>query len=468
MLELAWQPSWNPDQGTPPDTVVEFSVSPNEPIQNIFNLFFGAHQKYYEKKGVRVSPPLNINRVYDYRQSAVTWVADVPPNTDLLVEVSTDNENWLPIENGDPLPIRGRVGGNVYTRQTFITKDPLASPRLHTFNVNIKGSLTRTIYNPRKVGLIKYREVGIDENGMISEQLIIKGPTLKGILDVVTNPPSGQGYDSLTANAETIMKRYVQNNLITPENPNRKIEQVANAPDGQRGLSLFYQTRYKSLLDELEKLSLTSGLGWFMYLDTANKKWVFDVEEGKDLTSTNTAGNNPVIFSADFDNIKGAQFVNSDLDYKNVAYVAGQGEGAERRVVVVGDAKGLERHELFVDARDIEETDENGDPIPVAEIDERLKSRGLTALAERNREKFFESQILTDGPFKYEKDWNLGDVVTTQVKKWGVTLDARITEVREIYQPSGFQLEVVFGHSMPTLIEKIKQELSNMSIETRR
>ncbi len=77
----------------------------------------------------------------------------------------------------------------------------------------------------------------------------------------------------------------------------------------------------------------------------------------------------------------------------------------------------------------------------------------------------FDTEILTRGPYKYGVDWNLGDVVTIQNKQWGVTLDSRITEVTEIYEPAGFQLRATFGSNIPTLVERVKKELDQPLIE---
>ena len=40
--------------------------------------------------------------------------------------------------------------------------------------------------------------------------------------------------------------------------------------------------------------------------------------------------NPPYIFSLDYDNIKKQNYIESNIGYKNVGYVAGQGEGIER------------------------------------------------------------------------------------------------------------------------------------------
>lgn len=39
---------------------------------------------------------------------------------------------------------------------------------------------------------------------------------------------------------------------------------------------------------------------------------------------------------------------------------------------------------------------------------------------------------------------------------WGVTTNARITEVTEIYEHGNVSIDLVFGYPRPTLIDKIK------------
>ena len=76
------------------------------------------------------------------------------------------------------------------------------------------------------------------------------------------------------------MKHYVEANCVNPADTKRKIERLKIAPLKSRGIKTQYQTRFKNLAEELEKLSLISGLGWDVYLDLKNKEFVFDVFEG--------------------------------------------------------------------------------------------------------------------------------------------------------------------------------------------
>lgn len=307
----------------------------------------------------------------------------------------------------------------------------------------------------KKIGIIKHREISLDDSGKQGEVWKIVGQTLGELLARrVTIPLDGQAYDTIRAPTETVLKHYVTANLISPIDPNRIIEQLIIGPDQGRGEVITWQSRYASLSDEAEKLSMASGLGWNIYIDLALKKMVFETYVGRDLTIGQSIYP-PVIFSPEFESLKTQHYVDSDVSYRNVAIVAGQGEGELRSIVEVGTASGMERKEVFVDARDLPD-------------DSLLGDRGVQKLNEMKVDQLLEGEILTSGPFQYGKDYDLGDIVTIRNKNWGVTMDARITEIKETYDQSGFSMEGTFGNSIPTLVGKIKQELSQMTAEIRR
>ena len=319
----------------------------------------------------------------------------------------------------------------------------------------MKGNVIVLDKETHKAGYIVDRRIGLDERGKVSEQWEITGYTLSAIADWrITVPPVDQEHDSISGPAESVMKHYIDRHFVNPVDADRIIDYIATATDQSRGENIDWQSRYKSVAEELQKISEATGLGWDIYPDLINKKWVFEVYTGRNLTAGQT-DNPPVIFSTDLDAIKGQRYAESDIGYKNYGYVGGQGEGTERTIIEVGAATGADRREVFIDARDIDGP-------------EALQVRGQQRLAELNRQVMFEAEILTYGPFKYGTDWDLGDIVTVQSKEWGITMDTRITEVREIYEPTGFRLEVTFGNSWPTLIEKIKAEFEQISAEVRR
>lgn len=333
-----------------------------------------------------------------------------------------------------------------------------------------KGNIIVVGNQLHKAYIILHKEIELDEKGKITENWIIKALELKSVVGRrITLPPSHTAYDNRRGAAETVMKHYVDRNIVNPSNVARKIDQLVIAEDQGRGMTVDWSSRLKNVAEELSAISSYAKVGWNVRVDYDTKKWIFDVSEGKDLT-VNQTENSPVIFSPEFDSIKEMSFSDSDMNFKNTAYIGGQGEGIDRRIVELGDQTGLSRFELFVDARDISEETDTDPPEPrdENEVINELENRGRQKLSEYETELFLEAQIMTHSTFEYEKDWDLGDRVTIQNKGWGVTMDTRITEVREIYETGGYQIEATFGSSRPTLIQKIKQELEQFSGEIRK
>lgn len=294
----------------------------------------------------------------------------------------------------------------------------------------------------KKAYIILHREID-----SVDGKLVVKGLELKSYLArLITYPPTGQAYHRINSNVETIMKEYVTTQLSL-----RNITNVVVNPNLNRGISTVFQTRYKNLADELEKLSLLSGLGWDIILDLENKRFVFDIVEGMDR-SINQSSLPPAIFSIEYDNIAEQKLVDSKLNYANIAIVAGQGEGADRAITTIGDAEGLDRFELFVDARDLE----NNDYLP---------ARGEQKLSEMQEILTFDSRVLTDKNLRYEEDFHLGDIVTITNKKWDIAVDRRITALTEIYESTGFRLDVSFGEDLPGIKDIIKQATDNPIVE---
>ncbi len=294
----------------------------------------------------------------------------------------------------------------------------------------------------KKAYVILYREID-----SVTNKLVVKGLELKSYLARwLVFPPTGYAYYRVNSNVETIMKEYVQATLIR-----KGIANIVVADDLGRGDKTVYQSRYKNLADELEKLSLASNLSWDISLDLDNKRFIFDIVEGRDVT-VNQDALPPAIFAIEYDNIAEQKLTDSKLDYRNTAIVAGQGEGVDRAITVVGDSQGYDSFETFVDARDIEN-------------DNDLPARGNQKLSETQEILTFDSRVLTDKNLIYEEDFRLGDIVTIQNNQWNITTDRRITEVTEIYESTGFRLDVAFGESLPTIIDLVKKAIDTPIVE---
>lgn len=284
--------------------------------------------------------------------------------------------------------------------------------------------------------IVEYKEIGLNEAGKASEDWIVKGYTIESILRYRTILP-GQ---NISADAETIIKHFIEKNITAPDDLGRRIDIVEIAPNQNRGIALSWDGSKKNLADEVKKILAAAGLGLKAVMDFEKKKIVFDVVEGRDLTH-NQEANNPVLFSVDFSNIQSNNYVESKLDYKNVVYIEGKTE-----TKTIGEASGLQRKEIYFTSED-------------AETEEQFTTVGLQKLQEYEEVRSFEGEILDQGAFRYKKDWNLGDIVTLQNKEWNVTVDTRITELKKTYSEGGLFIDANFGNKVPTLLDQIKREI---------
>ncbi len=339
--------------------------------------------------------------------------------------------------------------GQIDEYESFIANKKWHSIGNFELHLNINAAHTEYLQKENiiftdesKAYVILYREIDSTTN-----KLVVKGLELKSYLARwLVFPPNGYAYYRVNSNVEAIIKEYVTSTL-----QRKGITKIEVADNQNRGITTVYQSRYKNLAEELEKLSLASSLGWDITLDVENKQFTFDVIKGDNRT-VNQDLLPPAIFAIEYDNIGEQTLVDSKLDYRNTAIVAGQGEGVDRAISVVGDSQGLDSFETFVDARDVEN-------------DLDLPERGSQKLTENQEILTFESQVLTDKNLIYEEDFRLGDIVTIQNNKWSITTDRRITEITEIYESTGFRLDVAFGESLPTIIDLVKKATDTPIVE---
>ncbi|WP_442916957.1 siphovirus ReqiPepy6 Gp37-like family protein [Lysinibacillus sp. 54212] len=273
-------------------------------------------------------------------------------------------------------------------------------------------------------------------------------------------------HNSVEGSTESVMRHYVNTELINPTDIGRKYPGMVLSPNLNRGSMQTVNARFDGLADKLSTLGINDGIGWDIILDIPNKQFLFVVTQGVDR-SANQLIVPPAKFSTEFETLKSMSYAESKIDYKNVAIVAGQGEGIERRIVTVGNAVGRDRYELFVDARDVSEETEGDNPTqrPDADVIADLEKRGEEKLNECTQTVYCEGQALQSRNLKFERDYFLGDIVTQQNKGWGIEMDARITSVKEVVEPGKTDVELTFDNDRPTLISKIKNEMAGIKKE---
>lgn len=276
------------------------------------------------------------------------------------------------------------------------------------------------------------------EETATKNELIAKGRFLESYLDrrIV--------YPTMNFSGKTeIAMRTLINSMVNPL-PYVELGTLQGFND-----EVSFQCTWKDVLTYESKLAKSSNLGFRFKPDFNSRKIYFEVYKGLDRTRTQHA-RSYTEFSENFDNLNSANYHVNDQLEKSVAYVAGQGEGSERQIVIVGDTSGTgyNRRELYVNASDI-----SPDDLTEEEYLAALRQRGYEKLNENIFSMSLECVTIPLGNFNYKIDYDLGDIVTVRKINWGVGQDLRITEIQEVYEHGAMQVVPTLGDPLPTTLD---------------
>lgn len=283
------------------------------------------------------------------------------------------------------------------------------------------------------VGIIERISLTTDaENG---DYLTVSGQSLEGILArrIVWEQTN------FTGTAEDFIRKLITDNAISPKVTARKIHGLVLGERKGYTETVQIQVTGDNLLDTITSVCEQFGYGFKITLNSSNQM-VFDVYKGVDRSS---AQNDVpfVMFSPEFDNLISTEYLYEQSSYKNVALVAGEGEGLSRKTETVGTASGLNRYELYVDARDVSS---NEGEIQPSEYSEMLKAKGVEALSGTPLTTAFSGEVETTLTYRYREHYALGDIVEVK-NEYGISATPRIIEVIECQDENGYTCVPTFS-----------------------
>lgn len=274
------------------------------------------------------------------------------------------------------------------------------------------------------------------------------------------------------------IEELVKQNLIMSDDSNRNIALSVEFEDEERLKQVCSiidkQVTGGSLLDEISEVAEADKLRIVLKPNVVviNREnpynidgWTLIIGAGEDRTRHR--GNkvvSPVVFSQSLSNIANTDYIVDRSKLKNTVYIAGEGEGTDRKWynidvnsdVTFGERKGWNRKELWVDARDIQ-SEQDDVTLTDAEYEELMKQRADEKAKDNNLSEEYTATV-TDvtKQYIYKKDYNTGDFVTIADEELGMEIDAQITNVivtrqgdREI-----IDLEFAYGSRFKDAIEK--------------
>lgn len=267
-------------------------------------------------------------------------------------------------------------------------------------------------------------DIKIDADTEEGNRLIVTGRSLESILErrIIW------GQRIFSGNLQNAIQIMLNENIIFPSVADRKIANFIFVPSTDSKItSLTIDNQYTGddLYTVIKGLCEENNIGFKIVL-TDDNQFAFSLYAGADRSYDQTE--NPyVVFSPNFENIINSNYFSSKAGYRNVTLVAGEGEGASRKTTVVGSASGLDRRELFTDARDISSDTEDG-TLSDAEYIAQLRTKGLKNLADHMITTAFEGEVEVTRLFKYGEDFFIGDIVQI-ANEYGNENSAYISEL---------------------------------------
>lgn len=277
----------------------------------------------------------------------------------------------------------------------------------------------------------------------------------------ITVPPDGKYAVTSTGSPDKVVKAFVRACISGA----RALPITLTAD--RAGTAIAEQSRLQNLGTEVERICQAYGLGERWTLDADNKCFIFDTYAGTDRTQGNTADNPPCIFAAKYRNLADYEYDWDGSGRQTTAIVAGQGEGTDREIITVGGtASGVDRYEVFVDARDVAKGD-------TALLTERGTAAIIDAAESITTE---ESQ---NGNLVFGVDYDLGDMVTVRItvpeyKLEGgyydtvdrqILINQRITEAIITTENGEYNVDLKYGEQQITRAQTLTQDVQRLKAD---
>ena len=225
-----------------------------------------------------------------------------------------------------------------------------------------------------------------------------------------------------------------------------------NRPEIFTNTKIRYASGRRSGLENLSILCETYQFGYTEKAFTLERpSCEIDIIPAKNLADK-------VVFSTNNENLLSENYERDYTDYKNVAWVFGEGEGYERTLVKVDQVDHVDIRNLYVDARDLRREVSEGVFLTEQEYEDILYQRGVEKLAEHAP--IFSLSGTIDAKsklFKLGVDYDVGDIVTIESEKFNIKTNLQITSIQETWDSTGYHIDPIFGKESPTIFEKLRR-----------
>ena len=319
--------------------------------------------------------------------------------------------------------------------------------------IALGGFIRYTRNGTSRIGLIERLERPLGVDGKASENWLVSGRGVECILSsrlCTYNTATGTGYHTIADSATVAMFALVDKNCITTDAARIVTGLTLDGSPAADVTSVKVSARFQVLTDVLYDICTQTGLSYYMLWSGSGLNFTFKIRNGTNRTTT-------VKISPDFDNVKSFNYLLTNAELKNLAYVGGVGTANSRDVDAVyssSEPTGWTRRETFIEASDCLDT-------------ATMLSKGTSALATLGVQTVLEAEYNESNTFKYGTDFFLGDTIAV-VFPGIISTTGQIVSATDKYDVNGQLTTLTIGRVYPTLTGIMKDNMKQVSAQVRR
>ena len=270
-----------------------------------------------------------------------------------------------------------------------------------------------------RFAIIQSIEIEKDDDG--NATMIVKGKTIEIIMDrrlILKILRFGDENIGQTANIQQSMKKIIDDNIIDPTDPNRKISDFVFVSSRDYAVTSleFAETFHQiSVYEAISNTCKDNHIGFKLLLNN-NGEFYFSLFKGRDLSGK-------VLFSPYYDNINNTKFSTDSEAHKNTLITTN--ESGDTLVITNEESMpyGLDRKEVFENLGELKDNSKE------VLTDQEIEKKAIKKLnLEYKKKTGFDGEIITDVFYKYEEDYDVGDRVWIE-DEYGNTEAVYISEI---------------------------------------
>lgn len=280
------------------------------------------------------------------------------------------------------------------------------------------------------------------------KQITLSGKDLNGFLDLrvtifgETQVAGATGYDVVKGTTGECVNHYINNNVVNPEDENRRIPRLVIGQTAQGKAQDSYMARLKVLTEVVGNLCTNATIGYEIVANIAKNQFIFNTLAGTDRSIEQTE-NTPIIFSQARNNLFSATYERGNEDLLNAIYATGA--DVTQTVYRNGNTPaGVLRHETAID-------------VSVDSVAD-IKDYALKQVEGNISNNSYELDIRAIDD--YGKKYKLGDYVTVKDVVSGRAWTAQIVQATTRISSNEYKISLTLGDVKTKLLNKIQNSVT--------